>query len=175
MSLANSLQQFKQSFSEFWAGRDARERVMLTAAAAVVVLGLIYATLIAPAVTGREQMNKNLPLLRQQVAQLQALAKEAAALAAQPAPPLAVMSKESISTLLMRNNLKPQSVMLSGDQVEVQLTAASFASTLAWLDEMQKSARLVVVEANIVALPQADMANAKLTLRLSNQELSRQE
>ena len=175
MSLANSLQLFKQSFAEFWAGRDARERVMLTAAAAVGVLGLIYATLIAPAVTGRDQLNKNLPLLRQQVAQLQALAKEAAALAGQSAPPLAAMSKESIGAALMRNNLKPQSVMLSSDQVEVQLTAASFSSTLAWLDDMQKSARLAVVDANIVALPQPDMVNAKLTLRLANQELSRQQ
>lgn len=170
MSLTQTLQHGKHSFLEFWAMRDARERSMLIAAATVGVLGLIYALLIAPAVSGRGQLNKNLPLLRQQVAQLQALAQEAATLAAQPALPSPAVSQESISAALARNGLKPQSVMLSGDQVEIQLTAASFAATLTWLDEMQRSAKLAVVAANFVALPQADTANAKLTLRQPRQE-----
>ena len=170
MSVGNSMQQAKQTFLTFWAARDARERTMLSAAAAVAMLGLIYALLIAPAVTGREQMNKSLPLLRQQVAQLQALAKEAAMLAAQPASPLATISRESIAAALARNGLKTQNLTLSGNQVEVQLTTVSFSGVLAWLDEMQKSARLAVVEANLVALDQPDMVNAKLTLRQAKQE-----
>lgn len=175
MNPASSLQLFKQSLSEFWAARDARERTMLAAAAAVVMLGLIYALLIDPALNGREQLNRNLPLLRQQVAQLQALASEAAALAAQPVPPATVISRDNIAAALARNGLKPQGMTLSGDQVEVQLTAASFAAMLGWLDEMQRSARLAVVDANIVALDQPDMVNAKLTLRQPDQNLSRQE
>ena len=114
MNLVGLLNRSKQSFSEFWAVRDARERAMLSAAAAVVLLGLIYALLIDPALTGREQLHKNLPELRQQVAQLQALSKEAAALSGKPAaPPIAMamaISKENIEAALARNGLKPQSV-----------------------------------------------------------------
>ena len=36
---------------------------------------------------------------------------------------------------------------------------------LDWLDEMQKTARLSVVDANIVALPAVDSINATLTLK----------
>lgn len=170
MNLANLLHQSKQSFAEFWALRNARERAMLAAATAVVALGLSYALLIAPALSGREQLGKNLPSLRQQAAQLQALSKEAAAFAGKSAPPGAAMSKEGIEAALARNGLKPQSVLLTGDLAKVQLAAASFAATLNWLDETQKTARLSVVDANIVALDKPDTVNALLTLRQQRNE-----
>jgi general secretion pathway protein M len=170
MNLTGLLNQSRQSFSEFWAVRDARERAMLTVAAAVVVFGLLYALLIDPALSGREQLGKNLPLLRQQVAQMQALSAEAAALSGKSASPLIAMSKENIEAALARNGLKPQSVMVTGSYAKVQLTAVSFAGTLAWLDEMQKNALLSVVDANIVALAQADLADVTLTLRKAGNE-----
>jgi general secretion pathway protein M len=170
MNLTVFLDQSGQSFSEFWAARNARERAMLTVAAAVVMLGLAYTLLIGPALAGRDQLNKNLPGLRQQVAQLQALAKEAAALSDKPVAPLIATSKENIDAALARNGLKPQSVMLNGDTVKIQLAAASFAGTLNWLDDMQKTALLSVVDANIVALVQPDMVNAIITLRKPSHE-----
>ncbi len=165
MNLTSLLNQSKQSLAEFWAARDARERMMLAVAAAAVALGLFYALLIAPALSGRNQLNKNLPELRLQVAQMQALSKEAAAYSVQAAPPAMAISEESIKTALAGKGLKPQSVMFAGDQAKVQLASVSFAGTLEWLDEMQKTARLSVADANIVALAQPDMINATLTLR----------
>jgi general secretion pathway protein M len=165
MNLTALLNQSRQSFSEFWAVRDARERAMLAVAALIVTLGLAYALLIDPALAGRDRLNKNLPVLRQQVAQLQALAKEAAALSGKSAAPLIIMSKENIEAALARNGLKPQNVMLTGDFAKVQLATASFAGMLNWLDDMQKSALLSVVDANIVALDKPDMVNATFTLR----------
>jgi len=165
MNLTSLLNQSRQSLSDFWMVRDARERAMLAAAAVAAVFGLFYALLIGPALTGRDQLNKNLPELRQQVAQLQALAKEAATLSGNPASPVAAISEESIKAALARKNLKPQSVMVTGDLVKVQLVSASFAETLGWLDDMQKTARLSIVDANIVALAQPDMVNVTLTLR----------
>jgi general secretion pathway protein M len=170
MSLIGLLDQSRQSFSEFWAARDARERVIIAVAALVVTFGLVYALLIDPAMGGRNALNKSLPLLRQQVAQMQALSKEAAALSGKSATPLIAMSKENIEAALAHNGLKPQSVMLTGDFAKVQLSTVSFAGTLNWLDEMQKTALLTVVDANIVALPQSDMVNATLTLRQQRNE-----
>ena len=170
MNLTGLLNQSRQSFSEFWAVRDARERAMLAVAALVVTVGLAYALLIDPALSGRDQLNKNLPVLRQQVAQIQALSKEAAALSGKSAAPLIAMSKENIEAALARNGLKPQSVMLTGDFAKVQLSAVSFAGTLNWLDDMQKTALLSVVDANIVVLAQPDMVNATFTLRQPSHE-----
>jgi general secretion pathway protein M len=165
MSLTGLLDKSRQSFSEFWAARDARERTMLVVAALAVTFGLAYALLIDPALSGRERLNKNLPVLRQQVAQIQALSKEAAAFSEKSATPLIIMSKENIEAALARNSVKPQSVMLTGDYAKVQLAAVSFAGMLKCLDEMQKTGLGSVVDANIVALAQPDMVNATLTLR----------
>lgn len=165
MNLTGLLDSSRLSFSEFWAVRDARERAMLSGAAAVVIFGLVYSLLIAPALTGREQMKRNLPQLRQQVAQLQALAKQAEALSGRPATAVAALSRENIEAALARSGLKPQSVISTGDYAKVQLAAVSFAGTLSWLNDMQKTALLYVVDADIVALAQADRVDATLTLR----------
>lgn len=165
MNLTGFWDSSKLALTEFWAARDARERAMLTAATAVASLGLIYALLIAPALTGREQLNRNLPQLRQQVAQLQGLAKQAEAISAKPATAVLTLSRENIEAALVRSGLKPQSVISTGDYAKVQLASASFSGTLSWLNEMQKTALLYVVEADIVALSQADRVDATLSLR----------
>ena len=170
MNLAGLLKSTGQSFLEFWAARDARERAMLSAAFVAVMLGLIYALLVEPALTGRKRLYNELPLLRQQVAQMQALTKQAAALSGKPAATAAAISREQIEASLARKSLKLQSLLLTGDNVKVQLAAASFSGTLSWLDEMQKTAQLSVLEANIVALDQPDRVNAAFTLRQARNE-----
>jgi general secretion pathway protein M len=171
MSLASLLEQSRLSFSEFWMARNARERAMLAVAALVIAFSLAYVLLIAPALAGREQLNKNLPKLRQQVAWMQALSKEATTLSGKatlsasgsPTAPLAI-SKEAIDATLARNGLKAQNVMLTGDFVKIQFASVSFSGTLHSLDDMQKNTLLFVVDANIVALAQPDMINATFTL-----------
>ena len=170
MNLTGLLAQSRVSIAEFLAARNAREMTMLAVAAFAGTSGLIYLLLIEPALTGRDQLNQDIPVLRGQVAQMQLLSKETAELAAKPAATLIAMSKESIEADLARNGLKAQSVMLTGDYAKVQLAAVSFGSTLNWLDEWQKSARVSVVDANIVALPQADTVNAIFTLQQPKNE-----
>jgi general secretion pathway protein M len=162
MSLLNQL---KLSFAEFWSVRDARERKMLTIAAVVVALSLIYALLISPALSGRELLRKKLPALREQVVQMQALSKEAADYGEQTSPVLELLSKNSVESALVRNNLKAQSVTVTGDFVQVQLNDVSFSSTLNWLRDMQKTARAATTESTFTALTQPDRVDAKITLQ----------
>lgn len=159
-----------QSLAEFWAARDTRERALFAVAAATAAFGAIYALLLDPALAGRSQLSKSLPVLRQQAAQMQALSKEAAALSGKAAPQTAAITREGIEAALARHGLKPKSVALDGDIARVQLAAASFSGTLNWLDDMQKTARLAVVDANIVALAQPGMIDAALTLRQRGNE-----
>jgi general secretion pathway protein M len=155
----------KQSVSTFWSERNQRERNMLLAAMMVVVFGLFYMLLIDPAMSGRKDLEKKLPALRQQAAEVQAMAKEASRLSGKTAAPAATVTKESLEASLARKGLKPQSVALTGEIVKVQLSSASFAGTIDWLDEMQRTARLSVVDANIETQAQPDTVNAILTLR----------
>lgn len=170
MNRAGILDRAGRSLSAFWRGRDTRERTMLAAAVAALALGLYYALLIDPALSGRDRLNKDLPGLRQQAMQLKGLSKEAAALSGKSLSPAAAISEESIKTALARKGMRPQGVTLSGGLVKVTLASVSFAGILGWLDEMQKTARLSVVDANVVALAQPDMVNAVLTLRQPGNE-----
>lgn len=164
------MSQLMEAVSAFWLERNGRERAVLTLAALLLLLGLIYASLIGPALSARAQLEKSLPILRQQSAELQGLAKQAMELANSGAPPPVALSKESIELALGRRGLKAQSVVQNGDMVKVQLAAASFVGMLDWLAEMQKTARLSVVDANIVALPAVDSINATLTLKQQRTE-----
>lgn len=170
MNLAGLLNQSKLSLSDFWARSDARQRRMLVAAALAGILSLFYWLIVNPALSARAQLDKDIPVLRQQVAQIQLLSKALAALSDRPAVTLIAMSKANIEADLARNGLKAQSVVLTGDYAKVQLAAVSFGSTLSWLDEWQKSARVAVVDASIVALGQADMVNATFTLQQAKNE-----
>lgn len=165
MNLPELLKQAQQSYARFWDARAPREQTILTAGAAVVVLALVHLILVDPALSGRKKLNRELPALRQQVAELQVLAKQAAALSSKAAAPLPAISRESVEAALARNGLISQSVTLGGDVVQVKLSSASFSGLLRWLGEMQTGTLLAVVDANIVALPQPDKVDAVLSLR----------
>ena len=170
MNVASRLSGFKQTVSTFWSERNQREQRMLLVAMAVILLGLIYVVLLDPALSGRSDLEKRLPALRQQAAQVQALSKEASALSAKTVTSPPAITRESIESSLTRQGLKPQSVSLTGELAKVQLNDVSFASTIDWLVEMQRSARLSVIDAKIDAQAQADKVNATFTLRQQRTE-----
>ncbi|RJG07761.1 type II secretion system protein M [Noviherbaspirillum cavernae] len=167
---ANSLSGIKQSLSQFWAGRNRRERIMLIAAGVAVAVGLVYGLLIDPALSGRSDLEKRLPALRQQAAELQAMAKDASALSGKASTAVTKMTKEGIETSLAKNGLKPQNVAFTGDLAKVQLAGVSFAGLIEWLDEMQRTARISVVDASVEAQTQLDTVNATFTLRQQRSE-----
>lgn len=163
---------YRQALADFWGARNERERKQLLLAAIVVVFGLTYMLLLEPAYLGGKQLQKSLPTLRQQAAEVQAMSLQASALAREVPPPPPPMSRESIEAALARAGLKPQNVAIAGtDLAKVQLSSVSFASMIAWLDDMQKSAKVSVADANITAQGQTpDTVNASLTLRQQKSE-----
>jgi general secretion pathway protein M len=170
MNFTATLNRSTQSLSEFWSARNARERVMLAAAAVVVLFGLVYWVLINPALSGRERLRASLPAMRQQVAQLQALSKEASSLSATAPPSVPTMTRENLEASLARKGLKAQNISVTGENARLQMPSVSFASLLDWMDDAQKTALLSVVDANIVALGQPGIVNATLTLRQRKNE-----
>ncbi|HJV50521.1 MAG TPA: type II secretion system protein GspM [Noviherbaspirillum sp.] len=167
-----TLNALKQSFATFWGERNKREQNLLAAAAAVIVLGLIYVLLIDPALSGRKDMERKLPALREQAAEVQALSREVGALGSKAAAPVPALTRESLESSLAGRGLKPQSVVMTGDLAKVQLNGAAFSSLVGWLADMQKGERLAVVDANIEAQAKTDIVNATLTLRQQRAEQS---
>ena len=154
-----------ETFGAFWEERDIRERKALILAAGLILLTLLYLLFINPPLTGRIQLDKNLPVLRQQAAELQAMAGEAAQLGQQAAPPSQPLSKELVDAALTRHGLKAKNVVVTGEMLKVEFTGASFAALMNWLDEMQRIARAAVVESAVDVQPALDTVNATLTLR----------
>lgn len=154
-----------QSASEFWQARDSRERTMLTALGGFLLLALLYMLLIEPALTGREQLSRSVPQLRQQVAEMQTLAKQAQSLPAPSQRARTPLTRDSLAASLGSHGLNAQNLNVNGEIVRLQLSDASFSSFMSWLGNVRSNSLVEVTEANIVALPQPDRVNATLTLR----------
>lgn len=164
MSLPLSQTRAGMVLKQFWNARQPRERVTLTIGAAVILLALIHSLMVAPALNGRIKLDKELPELRQQLAQLQAMTRETVSLAAKPAATFPAISRENIEVSLRQSGITPQNLALSRDMVQLKLSAASFSGLLLWLEAVQRDLLLVVTEANIVVLPQPDRVDATLSL-----------
>jgi general secretion pathway protein M len=153
----------------YWSARTAQERKFLLVGGGVVALTLLYLVLLEPALTGREQLRRALPELRQQAAQLDALAAEARAVAAQPAPAVAPVTREALAASMTASGLNPASLSVSGEYTKVQLNGVSFANLMAWLDAQRRDSRLLVQDAQFTAKDALGQVDATLTLRQSTE------
>jgi len=154
-----------EAATAFWNVRNERERSAITFGGAALLLFVLYAILFAPALSGRSTLSKDLPMLRQQLAEEQSLAKEASDLGSATMPDPEPVSQDNITASLSAHGLKPQSLTVSGDLVRLQINPVAYSSLMDWVDEEQKTARLTVMDANFVALPQSDSVNASITLK----------
>jgi general secretion pathway protein M len=138
---------------------------MLAAGIVVVVITLFYMLLIDPAMSGRSGLEKKLPALRQQSAEVQMLAREAQALGSKATAPPPAVTRESLEATLGGKGLKAQNLAVTGELIKVQFTGASFAAIVEWLGELQRNLRITVLDANVEAQTQADIVNGTFTLR----------
>lgn len=158
---------WKARWLSFWAARTQRERSVLGTGFMLLLAVLVWLVLIDPAMQGRQQLQKDLPVLREQLAQLQSMARDfakagnsAAASAATPTP----LSRQMLESSLARKGLRPQSMEHNGELVRIKLSDASFAALVEWLADIQTSTQLVVTDANVIATEKLDKVNASLNL-----------
>ena len=156
---------YRSAAAAWWGARTEQEQRMLSIGGAVVALGLVWGLLIDPALSGRSKLEKELPQLNQQVAELQALAGEASQLAAQPQAAPQPLNKEALAAGLQARGLATQSLTVTGDYVKVEFQGVPFAALVSWLDAMRREQRLVVQEGQVSAQGAAGQVDAHLTLR----------
>ena len=163
-TLKATLAQYRAGAEQFWQARTEQERKFLSVGGAVVGLALAYAVLVAPAMEGRVKLRKELPQLRQQEAELQALALQAAALKGQHtvAPP--AMTRDSLTASLAARSLTAQSVAITGEYARLQLNNVSFPGLMDWLATQRRDGRITVEEAVFNGLATAGQVDASLTL-----------
>jgi len=164
------VENYRAQARAFWAERSEQERKFLTVGGIVLAVGLVYGLLIDPALSGRERLRKDLPQLRQQAAELQALAGEAAQLAAQPPlQPAAPMTRETLNAGLSSRGLNPSNVVMTGEYAKLEFKGASFAGVVTWLDAIRRENRIAVQDATFTATSTAGQVDASMTLRQERQ------
>jgi len=165
MTIAAQILALRERALAYWLARTDQERKFLAVGAGVAVLALVYLLFIDPALSGREQLRRSLPELRQQAAQMQTLAAEAQALNAQPAPAVTPMTREGLSSSLATRGLTAASLTLTGEFAKVQFDGVSFANLVAWMDAQRRENRVLVQDAVFTAKDPVGQVDATLTLR----------
>lgn len=165
MSAVTVFAQLRDQLSLYWLARTEQERKYLTVGGATIIGALVYVLLVAPATSGRDQLNVQLPLLRVEAARMQALALEAGELARQAPMQAVPMSRESITASLGARVITAQSVSVTGNFARLQLNGVPFSSLFAWLDAQRRENRIEVQEVAITAGSPAGQVDAILTLR----------
>jgi type II secretory pathway component PulM len=140
--LNQSIQSLRGQAAVFWQARTEQERKLLTVGGAVVGLALFYSLLIDPALSGSDKLRKQLPELRQQEAEMQALAREASSLQGQNSIAPTPMTRDSLNAGLSARGLNPQSINVTGEYAKLQFNGAQFAGLVAWLDAMRTESRI---------------------------------
>ncbi|MBV8123841.1 MAG: type II secretion system protein M [Paucibacter sp.] len=163
-NVRQTLDAYRGRAAAFWQARTEQERKFLAVGGAVVGAALFYAVLISPAMDGRGKLQKELPQLRQQAAELQALALEATALKGQASALPPPMSRDSLNASLSARGLTAQSVAITGEYAKLQLNGASFAALVGWLDAQRREGRITVQEASMTAQSASGLVDATLTL-----------
>ena len=165
MKAMQSIGQFKERLAVYWLARTEQERKYLTVGGAVVLAMLIYMIFIDPALTGRAELRQKLPEMRQQAAELQAMALEASQLASRPAPLPAPMTREALTASLAARSITPQSLTMTGEFAKVQVSNVSFASLVMWLDAQRRENRIAVQDMTVTAQGAPGQVDASLTLQ----------
>lgn len=159
-------QQRRAALSTLWQTRTERERQFLLVGGIALTATLFYLMALAPALEGRAQLQRSLPQLRLQAAQLRALADEAAALPA-PAESPAMPSRQKVESALRQHGLKAQNIAVSGDGVRLQFDDVPFASLIDFLTTLQKTQQLAVADASFAAKDKPGIVGATLQLARS--------
>ena len=153
-----------QRIAAAWQSRTLRERRVLLVGAALLAVLLSWWWLIDPALGTRKKMQQQLPELRAQSAQLQALAKEIAELPA-AVPAAQLLSQQELERLLTASGLKAQQITVADNTVTLNFSDTSFSVLTEWLQKVQREQQLSVTEATVTARERLDRVDATLTLQ----------
>jgi general secretion pathway protein M len=141
------MKQYLARAQEFWLERNARERGMLGACAALVIFAILYTAIWQPLVTQRAMLNKRVPQLQAQLAQMQhdlQLLKGGATVVRTDDLRQAVLAS------LQQHGLKADLQSLPDSRIRIDAPEADFSHALDFLGELQREtgSHVVTFDAN---------------------------
>lgn len=166
MSLKKKLQELKKTA---WDSRPVRERRTLAAGAAVLAPVAAYFLLWQPAHDGIARLEKTLPLMRLQAAQMQRQAAEVDAL--RQRAQLALLNPSAMKTAIENSAtlFQLRGAIESLDSVEpngvrVNFSSVSYAKWLDWMRALQRDQHIRVDTLSVAPLQTEGMVKISATL-----------
>jgi len=160
-------QAWHDQFQAFWSARNPREQAILAGGATVLALALVYTVLWEPAANGRARIERSLPVMRADLAEMETLAQEARGLTASPAPALRGDAlTQALQESLGKYGLKATRLTAGPDNsVQLQLDKVPFGAVAGWLQDVRQQQRLKVSDARIIYVGATALVNVSATLQ----------
>ncbi|MGH6690880.1 MAG: type II secretion system protein GspM [Gammaproteobacteria bacterium] len=156
----------------WWLGLARRERVMTAAAATFVLLVLLFLVAIEPAWKARARLAAELPKLRAQVEEVDALAQEARGLKSRGVAAESVgAARAALEQSLARANLGGARVaVLDERRVGVNAGGVPVAQWLAWAEEAARESRLRIATVRLSRGPVRAIVDAEAVFELMGRQ-----
>ena len=141
----------KTILAQRWTSLSARERIAVLVGSAIVVLAVLYLTAVEPAWRTRTRLTAELPRLRADAAEVEALRLEAARLRKQAVNLDSVeYAKAALGKLLAERNLKAVALReIEERRILVSLKSADAAIAIGWLADVSSELPLRVSAARL--------------------------
>lgn len=155
----------------WWQGLARRERMLVAAAAVIVLAALVYLLAVEPAWKARARLAVELPRLRAQAAEVEALALEARQLAKRGAAPASAgAAKTALEQSLAAARFRDARVIaLDERRLTVNVQAAAVAPWLAWLDQAARESRLRIARVQVLLAAAPGLVDSEVTFERSAQ------
>ena len=154
---------------EWWLGLGRRERAMAAVAAAFALLAVLYLVALEPAWKTRARLDAELPRLRAQAEEIQALAQEAKRLTSRGmAVESAAAAKAALEQALAQANLGGARVaVLDERRISVSAKDVPVSQWLAWAEQSARESRLRIAAIRIARTPVRAVVDAEATFEIA--------
>ncbi len=135
--------------NDYWQSRTPRERLLLRAAAASLVLALLWLLVLEPLRVAGNKAERALPALHRQAAEMRLLAAETRQLQAHAGP--VAVSATDLEKGAGHFGLAPAITPQGEGRFAVRLQGVSLTALLDWLGHVQRESHLFVWQARLRA------------------------
>jgi general secretion pathway protein M len=151
--------------SQYWSSLGGREKRLVVGMGSVVLAAIVYLLCFEPAWQGRKKLATELPQLRAEVAQVDALNAEIRRTAASASATGVLRGlRDEVEKSLARAGMKAATLTGSDDGVDVRLAGIGFDQLLLWQQAVQKDLRLRTTKVTVARDSKAGLVTAQLLL-----------
>lgn len=147
-----------------WTAMTLRERAMLLAGIAMIALAIVFLVAFEPAWNGRAKLQRELPRLREEAAELEQLAREASQLKSQGQERATSGGlAQALQASLAQKGLEARLAAQADGSVQVSLGAVHAGVLMTWIETVQRELRVRVSGLKLDQTEKPGTVDAQLT------------